>query len=164
MSGQDALYDRDFFAWTEEQAARLRAAAAAGTNAPIDWAHVATEIEDLGRSAARELLSRLTTITEHLLKLERSADPRPRAGWVRTVLRERLAVLDLLEENPSLRPRVAGMLPVARERALKLLGAQASRGVEGRAPSGPAEDAARWSEEQILGEFLPGQPDGASRA
>ncbi len=33
----DARYDRDFPAWAQDQAKRLRAAVMSGNNAPIDW-------------------------------------------------------------------------------------------------------------------------------
>jgi Domain of unknown function DUF29 len=53
MSESADLYERDFVAWTEEQAARIRAAAGTQLNLPIDWENVAEEIESLGRSDAR---------------------------------------------------------------------------------------------------------------
>jgi hypothetical protein len=55
MSENADLYERDFVAWTEEQAGRIRAAAGTHSNLPIDWERVAEEIEDLGKSDAREL-------------------------------------------------------------------------------------------------------------
>ncbi|MBN9511709.1 MAG: DUF29 family protein [Alphaproteobacteria bacterium] len=76
-----ALYDSDFYAWTREQAAALRAAAAtARTNLPIDWNRVAEEIESLGNAEQRDLASRLGTIIEHLLKLQLSTSAGPRRG------------------------------------------------------------------------------------
>jgi hypothetical protein len=59
MSASRSLYERDYVLWTEEQAAALRAAAAHGTNLPLDWANLAEEIESLGRSLRHELRSRL---------------------------------------------------------------------------------------------------------
>jgi hypothetical protein len=40
------LYDRDFYAWTAEQAGLLRA----GNVSAADIAHIAEEIESMGRS------------------------------------------------------------------------------------------------------------------
>ena len=40
------LYDRDFVRWTETQAAELRRAAETGTNLPLDWTHLAEEVDD----------------------------------------------------------------------------------------------------------------------
>jgi hypothetical protein len=41
-----AGYDVDFYAWTRDQAAKLRAAAAAGSNLPVDWENLAEESDD----------------------------------------------------------------------------------------------------------------------
>lgn len=58
------LYERDFFAWANQQAALLRA----GQFAEADIEHIAEEIESMGRSEKRELLSWLATLLMHLLK------------------------------------------------------------------------------------------------
>lgn len=41
MTADADLHDRDFVAWTEAQAAKLRAAAAAHVNLPLDWGNLA---------------------------------------------------------------------------------------------------------------------------
>ena len=74
-------YDQDFYAWTQTQAAALRAAALGGANLPVDWENVAEEIESLGKSQASALRSRLATIIEHLLKLEFWPTQKPTFGW-----------------------------------------------------------------------------------
>jgi Domain of unknown function DUF29 len=104
------LYEEDFVRWTEQQAAALREAAAAGTNLPLDWENLAEEIDSLGRATRRELRSRIATIIEHLLKLECSTAAAPRRSWRDTIARERNSTEDLLEENPSLRNQVADMV------------------------------------------------------
>jgi hypothetical protein len=58
------LYERDFFAWANQQASLLRA----GQFAQADVEHIAEEIESMGRSEKRELLSRLAILLMHLLK------------------------------------------------------------------------------------------------
>src|SRR5215212_8778390 len=103
MSESADLYERDFVAWTEEQAARIKAAAGTHPNLLIDWDRVAEEIEDLGKPTARELLGRLATTVEHLLKLQHPPAEAPRAGWAGTVVRARTEAEDLMEESPSLR-------------------------------------------------------------
>lgn len=45
------LYDEDFYAWANEQAALLRA----GRLAEADIAHIAEEIESMGKTEKREL-------------------------------------------------------------------------------------------------------------
>ena len=53
MTKVSELYDRDFFLWTQEQAAALRAVRK--SNLPLDWDNLAEEIESLGRSQRTEL-------------------------------------------------------------------------------------------------------------
>ena len=63
-----SLYDRDFVAWTVEQARVLRSRKG-GENA-LDYDNLAEEIEDLGKSEIRACLSLIDRIVEHLLKVE----------------------------------------------------------------------------------------------
>ncbi len=116
----EALYAQDFYRWTQEQARALRDAARAGANLPVDWENVAEEIESLGRSDRREIVSRLATVVEHLLKLEHSPAREPRAGWKDTVQRERLAIENLVAESPSLRPDLPSMAEAAMAGAVRL--------------------------------------------
>ena len=83
-AARDDLYERDFHAWTQDQAARLRALA--GDNR-FDAERVAEEIEDLGASARRAVESHLLNMLVHLLKLAHSPAEQPRAGWIDEVLR-----------------------------------------------------------------------------
>lgn len=64
----ESLYERDFVAWTESQAAALRARRQ-GLNA-LDYDHLAEEIEDLGKSDVRACQSHVDLIIEHLMKIE----------------------------------------------------------------------------------------------
>src|ERR671921_278798 len=89
MSDSTELYDQDFLLWTEQQATLLRESAGRRLNFPLDWENLAEEIESLGKSQRAELRSRLTTIIEHLLKLEHSTAREPREGWEDTVGRTR---------------------------------------------------------------------------
>lgn len=58
------LYERDFFAWANQQASLL----GAGQFARADIEHIAEEIESMGRSEKRELLCRLAILLMHHLK------------------------------------------------------------------------------------------------
>ena len=78
VSGSD-LYERDYLAWTEVQARALRARTG-GENA-LDYDNLAEEIEDLGKSEFYGCQSFVERIIEHLLKLEFTTDPDPRAHW-----------------------------------------------------------------------------------
>ena len=54
-----------------EQAATLRRAK--DSNLPRDWENLAEEIESLGKSDRRELMSQIRQILRHLLKLQVSS-------------------------------------------------------------------------------------------
>jgi hypothetical protein len=58
MSVKSPLYDLDFYAWSREQAELLRA----GKLAEADIEHIAEEIDSMGRTEKRELISRLTQL------------------------------------------------------------------------------------------------------
>lgn len=116
--GDDTGYDTDFLAWTIAQADALRAR----DMMRIDWDNLIEEIESLGKSQRKELMSRLTIILVHLLKYQHGVDPRPRIGWRNTIVAQRVDLLDLLQENPSLKREVESVLeskyPVSRLQAL----------------------------------------------
>lgn len=101
----DALYERDFYSWTQEQARLLRARAELQPNDAIDWAHVAEEIEDMGKDIARTIRSAYARIIEHLLKLEFSPARDPRAGLMETVVEQRVRIEEEVEDNPGVRPQ-----------------------------------------------------------
>ncbi len=102
----DDLYERDFYAWTQEQAAKLRAR---GHNA-IDWENVAEEIASLGRSDRREIRNRLAVVIMHLLKWRHQPEKRS-ASWKRTLIEQRRQLNNLLRESPSLRSFPASIVP-----------------------------------------------------
>jgi hypothetical protein len=146
------LYEEDFVRWTEEQSRALREASQSGVNLPLDWENLAEEIDDLGRSVRHELRSRISTIIEHLLKLEYSPATDPRRGWMETIARERSQIEPLLDESPSLRREIVRIIKqvspgVARlaTRILHLHGENV-----GNLP--PPE----YCEEQVLGDWFPG--------
>ena len=67
-----ALYDRDFYLWTQTEAAKLRRAGEARLNLDLDFDNLAEEVESMGRSQLRSLESTLARVIEHLLKLQHS--------------------------------------------------------------------------------------------
>jgi len=160
MSNAERLYDQDFFRWTQQQAQALRAAAGAGSNLPVDWENVAEEVESLGKSLRHNIRSRLSTIIEHLLKLDHSPAADPGAGWTATVLRERLEVHDLLDENPSLRREVSAMVTSTMPRTAKLV-AQTLE-LFGQLDAAGREALMRtvYDQAQVLGDWLPPRRGG----
>jgi len=56
----DGLYDRDALAWAEQQATLLRRLAAGeGLNESLDWPHIIEEVQELGLSELRAVMSLL---------------------------------------------------------------------------------------------------------
>lgn len=113
--GQD-LYDTDFHAWTNQQAAALRKVAELRLNLPgVDIEHLAEEVEDMGKSEARAARSALAVIIEHLLKLRHSPAGPSRNGWRDTVHSHRRLLEDVLADSPGLKSeqRLAEMLAEA---------------------------------------------------
>ncbi len=80
------LYEDDFFAWTQTQARQIRRFARTRPNLPLDLAHLAEEIADLGKEQRNALRSWTVRILEHLLLLEHSPAEAPRRGWIDEIL------------------------------------------------------------------------------
>lgn len=76
-----ALYDADFFTWTQEQAEVLRRASPDTAPPMIDTAHIAEEIEDLGKSELHRVMSLLVLVLQHLIKLHVAPASRDAAHW-----------------------------------------------------------------------------------
>jgi hypothetical protein len=76
------LYDKDYYAWALAQAQALRDLAAARWNGPLDLAHLAEEVEDLGKAERNSVLSQTERLIEHLLKLEYARERDARNGWI----------------------------------------------------------------------------------
>src|SRR5689334_10801531 len=91
------LYDRDFHAWTAEQAALLRG----GALSAADVEHIAEEIESMARGERNLLTDRLAVLMAHLLKWRHQ--PRMRSNsWRLTVREQSRQANRLLRQNPSL--------------------------------------------------------------
>ncbi len=108
-------YEQDFYAWTREQAKLLRKAQRDRLNVPLDFGHLAEEIEALGNEQRFAVESQLERILEHLLQLEYSPAEQPRPGWRRTVRQARGEIERRL--TPSIRRAVARRLSRLYERA-----------------------------------------------
>ncbi len=106
------LYDRDFYAWTTEQSGLLRA----GKVSEADLEHIAEEIESMGRSEKRELVSRLTVLLLHLLKSQ-YRPVRRGPSWRLSIAGTRDALSDHLDDNPSLRGTLEARMALAYRRA-----------------------------------------------
>ena len=98
---QSPLYDRDFYAWANEQAALLRE----GKLSDADIEHIAQEIESMGKTEKRELASQLTLLLLHLLKWKFQSEKRT-PSWEASIKVQRDLLADHLEDNPSLKPLI----------------------------------------------------------
>jgi hypothetical protein len=115
------LYDRDFYAWTQEQAEALRTHFR-GDNR-LDVEHLAEEIADLGDSELQAVESYVEQIIAHLLKLDYSGQADPRAHWRAEVLNFRRSVERKV--SPTIRRKVEADLEgrYARGREIAAVGA-----------------------------------------
>jgi hypothetical protein len=120
MGGKAAeLYEEDFYAWTQDQAAVLRTQFR-GDNR-LDVEHLAEEIEDLGRSELNAVESFIEQIIAHLLKLDYSGLHRPREHWRGEVVAFRISMERKI--TPSIRRRARRNLPKIYRRAARLAAA-----------------------------------------
>ena len=103
-----SLYKTDYYAWTKQQAATLRAMAARGESPTLDLENLAEEVESLGRSDLNMVRSQVRRIIEHLLKLEFSPSTPPHVDWRSSVAQARDEVEDHI--TASMRPDVAADL------------------------------------------------------
>lgn len=107
-----ADYNTDFYAWLLKNADLLRKR----QFAKLDIEHIAEELEAMGKSEKRELLSRLTVLLAHLLKWQFQPALRSRS-WRNTILTQRIDIAELLEDSPSLRYELDDKISVAYEKA-----------------------------------------------
>jgi hypothetical protein len=143
-----SLYERDFYAWTNEQAALLRE----GRLAQADIANIAEEIESMGRSEKRELVSRLTVLLLHLLKWQFQPGLRSNS-WRASIQVQRISLESHLADNPSLK----SVLPAAIAQAYRI--ARIEAGKETGLSSDNFPPSPPWDFDQIMSEDF--WPDNA---
>jgi len=138
----DTLYDEDFYAWTQQQAAVLRGLPA--TSNRLDAELIAEEIEDLGRSEVHTAQSLCEHIIEHFLKLEYSGLSEPAEHWRDEIVEWRIQLSRTLTR--SIRAKLD--LPDRYRTALRLLCRQerTAPGLMSRVPS-----ACPYTLDQIIG-------------
>jgi len=145
MPVKSPLYDRDFYAWSREQAELLRA----GKLEKADIEHIAEEIDGMGRTEKRELVSRLELLLPHLLKWRYQPGKRGPSREA-SIWSQPDGVADHLDDNPSLKPLLPQALASAYRKARR----------EAVAETGLAAvtfpEVCPWTVEQVLDEgFLP---------
>jgi hypothetical protein len=115
----EELYRQDFYAWTRDQARRLRELKEARSNLPLDLENLAEEVESLGLSDLRGVKSHVRRIIEHLLKLEHSPAAGPREGWRGSIIDARAEAGDVLTRalRDDLEAEFASLYAPARKKA-----------------------------------------------
>ena len=104
MSGD--LYNSDILLWSEQQAERLRALAAADrqNDASPDWPNIIEEIEDVGRSSLRACRALLMQALLHDLKAEGWPLAREVLHWRAEARGFRIDAADAF--SPAMRQRI----------------------------------------------------------
>ena len=140
-----SLYEQDFYAWADQQAALLRA----GKLSAADIGNIAEEIESMGRGEQRELESGLTVLLLHLLKWR--CQPTLRSNsWRYSVIEQRRKIERHLRQNPSLCATLAETIADSHGDAI----IEAARETGLDAATFPAE--CPWSFERMTsGDFWP---------
>lgn len=113
-----SLYETDFYAWTREEATKLRRLLDERVNTDLDLENLAEEVESMGRSNRAQLDTRLANLIEHLLKLAFSLAWEPRRQWQLSVRGQRHSITRLLRQNPSLRRELVEVFEDAYTRAV----------------------------------------------
>ena len=111
----NSLYEQDILLWVEETVAKLRA----HDFENLDLENLIEEVESLGISQKKELISRLITLLEHLLKRLYVDIPYDYNGWERTIRNQRNELQVLIKQVPSLKTRWDDSFADAWEIALK---------------------------------------------
>lgn len=111
------LYEQDFYKWTQETSQLLKK----GKFDQVDWENVIEEIQALGRSEKRAIRSYLIVVIKHLLKWQYQPEHQS-VSWRVSIRNSRNHLLELLEENPSLRENfvveaIVKVYKIAREEA-----------------------------------------------
>ena len=141
----NTLYEQDFYAWANEQAALLRA----GKFTDIDLENIAEEIESMGRSQKSELVNRLVVLLMHLLKWRCQPSFRGNS-WRLTIEEQRQQLDDRIADNPSLKPQA----DIALQRAYRRAQLQAARDTGFSRDAFPAESPFTF-DQLIDDEFWP---------
>lgn len=108
-----AIYQTDFYSWTQQQASLLKARQLS----ELDFDNLIEEIETMGRSEKHALESRLAVLLAHLLKWKYQPERRGRS-WQLTLKEQRIKLAKLLKTNPGLKSEMDEILTDAYQLAI----------------------------------------------
>lgn len=106
--GRRPSYDTDFSKWVTDQAKFLKT----GEFKKLDIDNLIEEIESLGRSEKRTLISYLENLLMHMLKVKFQPKKRT-ASWDLSIEEASRKSQKTLSENPSLKPKLREMFEEA---------------------------------------------------
>ncbi|MFB2833376.1 DUF29 domain-containing protein [Floridanema evergladense] len=115
ISSTSDLYERDFYAWTQQQVNLLKTQ----QWNRVDTFNLIEEIESLGRKECQELRNRLGVLLGHLLKWQFQPEKRSNS-WLGTIREQRIQIKLLLQDSPSLKPYLSQCFLDAYELGLAL--------------------------------------------
>ncbi|MFB2923529.1 DUF29 domain-containing protein [Aerosakkonema funiforme] len=110
-------YGTDYHQWIKETVHQLKER----NFNEVDWDNLIEELESMGKSDKRALLSLLTRLLEHLLKLSYWEGEKERSGnhWAAEIVNFRAQIQSRLEDSPSLRSELEAMYAKAYPVAVK---------------------------------------------
>ena len=114
-----SLYDEDFYQWIQRQMGLLRA----GHFDRLDLDNLIEELDSMGRSEKKSVVSNTRIVLLHLLKLRFQAEKRS-GGWLASIVEHRERLRDDLRTSPSLRRYAHEMLEECYAGARKLAAAE----------------------------------------
>lgn len=95
-----ASYEQDFYTWTQEQGAHLRA----GDLSALDRENIAEEMESLGRGQFDTLVSLWRIVLLHMLKFDHQPLRQTRS-WAISIAAHRADAEFVLKDSPGLKDR-----------------------------------------------------------
>ncbi len=101
MNHLGSVYEQDFCLWICHNVELLKN----GLLSQIDVKNITEELEDMGRSQHRELMSRLEVLFAHLLKWQHQPGHRSNS-WKGTMVEQRHRIRRLLKASPSLKHQI----------------------------------------------------------
>ena len=109
------LHDSDFYAWTKQTAQLLKE----GRLSEVDIKNIAEELEDMGNSDKRGVVSQLSRLITHLLKWMYQPALRGNS-WKNTIEAARIEIIDFFKDSPSLKNEVKNKFDVAYKKAIRI--------------------------------------------
>jgi hypothetical protein len=112
-----SLYDTDYNKWTEYTIEQIQSR----NFDSVDWDSLVEELENMGKNDKRALISLLTRVIEHLLKLSYWESKKSRCGnrWAAEIVNFRAQIQGRLEDSPSLNSQLPTFYEKAHPVAIK---------------------------------------------